>query len=83
MILAPKKCTTCPLSGAGVDSISESLFSTMTLLSNGELNPQFSVVFLTGFHGVVSTHSSSPSLAQRMANVQDQEAFQIVDAEVQ
>ena len=52
------------------------------LLFNSEINPQFSV-FSIGFHGVVPTNFSSPSFAQRMANVQDQEAIQIVDAEVQ
>lgn len=51
------------------------------LLSNGELNPQFSV-FSIGFHGVVPTDLSS-SITRRMANVQDQKAIQIMDEEVQ
>ena len=57
--------------------------TTVSLLSNEELNLKLSVVFLTGFHGLVSTDSSSSSLTQRMANVQDQEVVQIMDAKIQ
>lgn len=38
---------------------------------------------LIGFHGLVPAHARAPSLAQRMANVQDQETLSALDAKIQ
>lgn len=41
------------------------------------------VFHLIGFHGLVPAHARAPSLAQRMANVQDQETLSALDAKIQ